>query len=233
MTGRFPPVLGVDGCRAGWLGVIWDGESARVKLHQHFRDVLVEVEAIIAVDMPIGLPDQHGRRAETEARKVLGKRSSSVFSTPPYVAVQAKDWENACLINLQHSNPPRKLSKQSFGLFPKIKEIDALISPGLQRKLHEVHPEVSFYHMNRCQPLQFNKKTKEGELERQTLLKGAGFPIFDLSVQTYPRKFVARDDIVDACACAWTARRIQLKIQQNYPFEPEVNGRGLQMQIKA
>ncbi len=233
MSEFFPAVLGVDGCRAGWLSVLWSGPGAEVKLHHQFTDVLAELAAIIAVDMPIGLPDQNGRKAEAEARKVLGRRSSSVFSTPSEAAVQAKDWETACLINLQHSNPPRKLSKQSFGLVPKIREIDVLISPLLQRKVHEVHPEVSFYHMNERQPLQFNKKTKEGENERQNLLKCAGFPIFDLSLQIYRRKLVARDDIVDACACAWTARRIQLKLAQSYPFKPEVNGRGLQMQIKA
>jgi predicted RNase H-like nuclease len=229
----FPPVLGVDGCRAGWLGVTWDGRNATALLYHSFADIVAEAAQVIAVDMPIGLPDLNGRMAEAEARKVLGKRSSSLFSTPSRAAFVAISWEEACAINLKHSEPPRKLSKQSFGLFPKIKEIDALMSPSLQLRVHEVHPEVAFFEMNKRAVLHFNKKTKEGEAERQNLLKRHDFPIFDISVQLYPRKAVARDDIIDACACAWSARRIQLGQERTYPIEPALNSRGLYMQIKA
>jgi predicted RNase H-like nuclease len=229
----FPRVLGIDGCRAGWLGVTWDGQYAHSKLYESFSDIIAEQAEVIAVDMPIGLPDLHGREAETAARKVLGARKSSVFSTPSCATFQAKNWEDACEINLKHSNPPRKLSKQSFGLFPKIKEIDALISPILQLKVHEVHPEVAFFEMNGRASLHFNKKTKDGEAERQSLLQRHGFPNFDLSVPLYPRKRVARDDIIDACACAWSARRIQLGQERNYPAKDVLNSRGLYMRIKA
>jgi predicted RNase H-like nuclease len=47
-------------------------------------------DAVIAVDMPIGLPDftaRGGRGPETLVRPLLGERQSSVFSIPSRAAV--------------------------------------------------------------------------------------------------------------------------------------------------
>ena len=58
-------VAGVDGCPAGWLVVLRrlaDPACARAHLVRRFADVLELSEAprIIAVDMPIGLPERSG-----------------------------------------------------------------------------------------------------------------------------------------------------------------------------
>ncbi|WP_255473861.1 DUF429 domain-containing protein [Pseudolabrys sp. FHR47] len=64
------------------------------RIVKRFADVAFgdERPAIIAVDMPIGLPEQSpagGRLAEREARALLGERRSSVFRIPSRRAVEA------------------------------------------------------------------------------------------------------------------------------------------------
>ncbi|MGL4296609.1 MAG: DUF429 domain-containing protein, partial [Aestuariivirga sp.] len=175
------PVMGVDGCPGGWIAVIW-GAAPMHRLVSRFSDLLDVEAAVIAVDMPIGLPESHGRPPEREVRCRLGERQSSVFAVPARPAVMSEDYREACAINLQHSDPPRKIAKQSFHLFPKIREIDAIITPGLQSRVFEVHPELAFWAMNGEQPLSLPKKTKgrpdpAGQALRRDLLRRAGFPL--------------------------------------------------------
>ena len=75
-------VVGVDGCRGGWLAVIYDvahGEKA-VKAHTEpgaFQRLLAAYAdaACITIDIPIGLAEGHPRPPDVEARKVLGPRA--------------------------------------------------------------------------------------------------------------------------------------------------------------
>jgi predicted RNase H-like nuclease len=232
-------VIGVDGCRGGWITVVWKGHDHAVRFFRNFAELLNAKQelnaAIIAVDMPIGLPKLHGRTAEREARLALGARSSSVFSTPSSAAFAARDWDKACKINLANSDPQRKLSKQSYGLFKKINEIDKILADGADPKVQEVHPELSFYQMNGRQPLTYPKKRKEGEEERLHLLRGNGFASLDLEIEQRPfkRADVGRDDIIDAFACAWSARRIHLGTASSYPAHEERDEHGLIMRIMA
>ena len=60
--------------------------------------VSADVSAIqvIAVDIPIGLPDSaEPRAADIEARKLLGKRRSSVFPTPHRAVLEAPTYAKA------------------------------------------------------------------------------------------------------------------------------------------
>ena len=79
------PVIGVDGCPGGWIAVRW-AEGLSHHLCRSFSDVLALDAAIIAVDMPVGLPEMSGRAAEREVRSKLGDRQSSVFSIPSRAA---------------------------------------------------------------------------------------------------------------------------------------------------
>ena len=86
-----------------------------------FADVLAAPErpAIVAVDMPIGLPERvgaGGRAAENSVRPLLGARQSSVFSVPSRAAIYAADYGEACRIAQPTSEPPRKVSKQLFNI---------------------------------------------------------------------------------------------------------------------
>ena len=72
-------VLGVDGCKGGWIVVAWNDQlSASPEAHvvSHFEDVIALDGEIIAVDIPIGLPDiaRNGRGCDGEARRRLKGR---------------------------------------------------------------------------------------------------------------------------------------------------------------
>ena len=88
------PVMGVDGCPAGWIAVTW-GAKLDHRLVSCFSDLLEGDAVVIAVDMPIGLPQRHGRAPEREVRGRLGERQSSVFAVPARPAVMCEDYRDA------------------------------------------------------------------------------------------------------------------------------------------
>ena len=183
-------VGGVDGCRAGWLVVVWP-VAGRARPHARivptFAEVLALPEAprLIAVDMPIGLPERSGiggRLPDIEVRARLGARQSSVFAVPARAAVMETDYRRACAVAMRHSEPPRKVSKQTYNLFPKIREVDAHMTPELQARVVECHPEAAFWAMNGKVPLDLAKKIKSrpntpGLDLRRRLLAVAGWPL--------------------------------------------------------
>ncbi len=127
-------IAGVDGCRAGWM-TIWR-ETGEAAFRFHVFATLAELEsalpelAALAIDMPIGLPDMilgSGRAPEKQVRPLLGQRQSSVFSIPARAAVEADDYREACRLAMLASDPPRKVAKQGFNLFPKIRELDLFL----------------------------------------------------------------------------------------------------------
>lgn len=239
-------VAGVDGCPAGWVVVLLPaeaGDAPRVRVAATIADILRFPEAPlrIAIDMPIGLADKvgpGGRICDFDARSRLGRRQSSVFTVPARAAVMESDYRRACEIALAHSQPPRKISKQCFHLFPKIREIDDVMTPALQERLFECHPELAFWAMNGQRPLDEPKKVKSrphdpGLALRRRLLASGGMPPQLLDVHIVLPKGVAADDLLDAAACAWTARRVSLGKALRLPGTPPVDGRGLRMEIWA
>ena len=236
-----PEFAGLDGCKAGWVMVTWTGhpsETPGISLIPDIATAFASTARIVAVDMPIGLPELSGRTCERETRARLGDRQSSVFAVPSRAAVMQDDYFASCQVNLENSNPPRKVSKQCFMLFPKIREIDAVITPSQQTRVWEVHPELCFWAMNGGQPVPVPKKVRSrpnpgGMALRRDLLARNGFPVDRLQHPSWPKSKVAEDDILDACACAWSAARIARGEHISLPAEPEFDGRGLRMQISA
>ena len=231
------PVVGVDGCPGGWIAVRW-GETVSHHLCRSFAEVMAMDAAVIAVDMPIGFPQGSGRAAEREVRSRLGERQSSVFSVPSRAAVMCLDYREACAANLAASDPPKKVSKQIFHIFPKMREIDALITPELQSRVIEVHPELAFWAMNGETSVPLPKKVKgqpnaPGLELRKALLAKAGFPLADLPAASYRRADVGADDLIDACACAWSAKRVLAGRSVSFPADPPRDARGLRMAISA
>lgn len=231
------PVAGVDGCPAGWIAVRW-AEEVTHHLCRTFADVLALDAAIIAVDMPIGFPEDGKRPCESLVRLRLGDRQSSVFAVPTRLAVMCEDYRDACATNARLTDPPKKVSKQIFHIFPKMREIDALITPALQERVREVHPELSFWAMNGEAPLPLPKKVKSrphdpGLALRRDLLVNAGFPLHRLPAATYKLSQVGADDLLDACACAWSARRILEGRNLRFPEAPPRDSKGLRMEINA
>lgn len=237
-------VMGVDGCRAGWIAVtraLDDPASARALLCPTFADVLAlsPTPLMMAVDMPIGLPDHAGiggRRADIEARVNLGARQSAVFAVPARSAVMHADYRSACDAALRSSTPPRKVSKQTFNIFPKIREIDALMTPALQARVVECHPEVAFWALNGERPLAVPKKVKSrahppGLTYRRGLLEAAGYPCALFEAHVWRRADVGPDDVLDAAVNSWSAVRIVAGTARRFPSDPPHDARGLRMEI--
>jgi predicted RNase H-like nuclease len=107
------------------------------------------------------------------------------------------------------------------------------MSAKLQARVFEVHPEVSFALMNGGAPIVSKKAHAEGHARRKQVLAAAGFPVGSLPQGKYLRKDLAPDDILDACACAWSARRILDGRSQRFPADPPIDQRGLRMEINA
>lgn len=238
-------LAGVDGCTGGWLAafVRVSGDEARVRIVPHFADVLAAPErpGIVAVDMPIGLPERTGlggRAAENCVRPLLGARQSSVFSVPSRAAIYAGEYREACGIAQATSDPPRKVSKQLFNIAPKIREVDAALraTPEAANRVFEVHPEVAFWRLNGERALTEPKKVKSKPYEpgltlRRRLLVAAGFPA-DVA-QSAPPKGAGADDLLDALACAAIARRLHAGLAQPFPDPPPRDAHGLIMAIWA
>jgi predicted RNase H-like nuclease len=238
-------LAGVDGCRAGWLVAFVrpSGQEARVRVESRFADILAAPEqpAVVAVDMPIGLPPRvgyGGREAENAVRPLLGQRQSSVFSVPSRAAIYAPDYMAACKAALETSDPPRKVSKQLYMIAPKIREIDAVLrsDTGLVPRVFEVHPEVAFWRFNGERALDEPKKVKGKGYEpglalRRDLLEGEG--VSRSVLQTSPPRGAGSDDLLDALACAAIARRVHAGAARSFPAEIARDEFGLPMAIWA
>jgi predicted RNase H-like nuclease len=248
-----PWLVGLDGCRSGWVaafvrpdgasGHASGGVSAHVRIVPRFADALTapEAPAIVAVDMPIGLPDRigpDGRGPERAVRPLLGARQSSVFSVPPRTAIFAADFGAACAAALATSDPPRKVSKQLFMIAPKIREVDEVLraNPALAPRVYEVHPELAFWRLNGERALDEPKKVKgvcyePGLALRRRLLIAAGLP--EEVITARPPKGAGADDLLDALACAAIARRIQAGTARSFPESPARDAFGLPVAIWA
>ncbi len=229
-----PCFIGLDGCRAGWVMVTWSGNRDETPLAAIIADIhgALDINSThIAVDIPIGFPHERARSCEALARNYVGPRRSSVFPVPCRKAVMAGSYATACEINAGILG--KKFSRQAFMLFPKMREVDAVITPELQSRVFEVHPEVSFCTMNSKAPLQYSKKSAEGADLRRTLLTAGGFPVGRLQYPVWKKSRASEDDILDACACAWSAWRIANGRHITFPQTPQFDGRGLRMEINA
>ena len=152
--------LGTDVCSKGWVGVALGAGAAEVHFGRTIRELLTIAQAgaevdVLAIDIPIGLPDNSHRQADELARQVAGPRRQSVFMTPVRAALLADDHASAVVVNQRLVG--KGVSRQAYGLRTKIFEVDAWI----QDRSHiviEAHPEVCFATMARG-PLATRKKT--------------------------------------------------------------------------
>jgi predicted RNase H-like nuclease len=208
-------VTGVDGCAGGWVAVsLWPADPLALNVH-----VTVSVAATLAalplaavtgIDMPLGLLAAGWRESDLLARRALGRRGVTVFAIPPRPV-----WE--CATYAEANRTCRELtgkgfSVQAWGLRRKILEADEfrrrtqVASParppaGPPIRLYEVHPELAFTALAGT-PLADSKHTLAGLAIRRDLLAQAGI-ILPSRVSG-----AAENDLLDAAAVAWSARRI-------------------------
>lgn len=229
--------VGVDGARSGWIAVWWAGtslthcvySSARclVEAHRHAR--------IMAVDIPIGLPDRDGRQADTEARQFVGgRRASSVFSSPVRGILDATSQPEASRRHKEIDG--RGFGAQSFAILSKIREWDNLLQADHQARaiVREIHPEVSFAALNggRGKGLASSKKTRDGAARRTELLSVVFGPeqVARL-VGSVARQNAATDDVLDALVALWSAERIAVGSAVSLPTLPVSDATGLAASI--
>lgn len=225
--------LGVDGCRAGWFAVRLDEAGGRFGLYANIRALaLAQRDAPkILIDMPIGLPASAPRRCDREARRLLRQRASSIFPVPCRAALSAPDYASACAVNVGVLGV--KLSRQSWNILPKIRELDDWLQASGERHWVEAHPELAFWALNGGEAMAHGKKTAAGLRERLHVLDrcwpGAS-ALYAEARAAYPKTPLADDDIADALALAVTASLAGGDLRR-VPQTPEFDATGLPMQI--
>lgn len=231
-------ICGADGCRGGWVAIFKDLDTGSLswRLCASVQELVYNQPAaqVIALDIPIGLPDQGARACDLAARQILGRpRASSVFPAPIRPVLAATSYTAACQIRSQIEG--KKLSIQAWGIMPKICEVDEALrhDPALLAAVYEVHPEVCFYFLAGKRPLEHGKKSAAGRAERRRLLA----PWFDAAISAAlaarAQLASAEDDVLDAFAALWTAERIAAGTAQTLPTTPPRDACGLRMAIVA
>lgn len=228
--------IGVDGCKLGWFYVALDDESGwSIGVVKEINELLpqIRLSKVTLIDIPIGLRecDKNERLCDLSARKVLGKRRSSVFPAPCRSAIYCTAYEQASHTN--YLNTGRKLSKQSWAIANKIKEVDIFLRENSHiNNVREIHPEVCFWALNNKNEMAHSKKKKEGFEQRVKVLSGYCSQYNDIiakSLNSYLRKEVAKDDILDAMVGAVIARNN--KNLETLPIKPEVDVEGIKMEV--
>lgn len=187
------------------MGVVWDGSTVSCAFSPTLAG-LVEAAgpvALVAVDMPIALEVSATRACEDLARPLLGARRSSLFQSPSLGALDFGDDDYPGANAWSKVTAGRGISKQAWFLVPKIREVRALVAT-CAVPVRECMPELSFRAMH-GEPLAHAKTTWSGHALRVRLLRDHGIELPD---DPGAAGRVAPDDLVDAAAVAWSARRI-------------------------
>jgi predicted RNase H-like nuclease len=224
-------VAGVDGCRGGWLVVekALGAPAIQVALLQSVRDLDPDL-AMVAIDIPIGLSDSGARACDVEARSLLeARRKSSVFPPPRRPMLQFERYEDANAWG-RAQGPGGGLSVQAWNITPRIRDVDAFVTPERQNWIRESHPELAFRALNGGNS-PAPKRTPAGKAERHALLKSEGLTGMDAALAAVPRAAAGADDFYDAAVLALVAERMVLGQAQRLPADPPRDARGLRMEV--
>ena len=212
--------VGVDGCRAGWFAVWQAGTGTAYRQYATIAEVWQGHPSAdtILVDIPMGLTNSQPRLLEPAMRRLLGRKSSSVFPVPCRDAVYAPDFATACTENLARFG--KKVSIQAFNICAKIQEMDQLLrsDPQARNVFGESHPELVFSMLGGSLVVS-SKKQSAGIEARLTILESYRpelRSVYRSALSSYPRSHVARDDIVDAMAlfvAAVSVRQLDVKTE--------------------
>lgn len=216
-------MVGIDGWRRGWVGVtLLEGRFADAWIAEDAAGAILRSgdAAVIAVDIPIGLPVSGRRACDLAAKRLLGRHASRVFLAPPRDVLNCEPYGAAN----DHSRERFGfgISRQSYALRGKILEVDGLAD----ERLREVHPELAFMVM--AGAVLESKKTWAGVSARRAALVAAGI---EIPGEIGPAGRVPVDDVLDAAAAAWSAQRVARDEAQVVPELPDLDERGKPMAI--
>jgi len=230
--------VGIDSCKKGWMVVNITHTSFEIGIFETIEEVYKEYKDSnsLIIDIPIGLPEdkiQEEMRPDPSARHILGSRGCTVFNAPCRQAVYNDTYEQASQANREIME--KGLSKQSFAICPKIKEVDLFLekAPHFKNRLLESHPEVCFAKLNSNQPIMDSKGTKEGQEKRIAVLEQHYDKTKDLidyanRNQQYRRYLV---DIIDALCMAVIGIVALENGIKSIPESPKTDNRGIPMQM--
>lgn len=193
-------VVGVDGAKGGWVAVALRGRGfVGARIVSHLAEVLEAWPdaGAIGVDTPIGLPRPDGfpRRTDIAARELLSGASARVFLAYPQEVYDAPSHAEATAVAV--SLVGMGISRQAWALRHAIQDAASLEDP----RVFEVHPEVTFTALRGEVPR--SKRTWQGIVERIDALRLEGIEL----PHDHDAAAAAPDDVLDAAAAAWTARR--------------------------
>ncbi|MGY1673272.1 DUF429 domain-containing protein [Geodermatophilus sp. SYSU D00710] len=196
-------VLGVDGWRGRWVGALLEGRSVRLlDLPDAAAVLAVPGVEVVAVDMPIGLSDDGPRACDVAARARLGRAGSSVFPAPVRAVLGARDYAHARELSVAATGG-RSLSAQVFRLTGSIRALDDALGDPPADHVVEAHPELAFRALDPA--VADPKVTARGLAQRLAALRTV-VDVDAVLAAAPPR--VPAVDALDACAVAWSARRV-------------------------
>jgi predicted RNase H-like nuclease len=213
-VGDIGEIVGIDGCKAGWIVATTRAVVVVPTLH-------LDRFTTVGIDMPIGLLDGPPRACDLAARKYLESAGSSVFPAPPRAALGCTDYREALAVS--RATTGRGMSKQTFNIMPKVAELDRLINDSNRDSVIEVHPECAFKTMN-CDKKLLSKKTSEGRIARRRLLDEH----FDIPPSAPAGASI--DDMLDAYAVLWSTMRFRRGEHRTFG-DGRRDARGIEMRI--
>jgi predicted RNase H-like nuclease len=199
-------VLGVDGWRGAWVGALLAGRSVTLLALPDIAAVLAVADVeVIGIDMPIGLSDDGARACDVAARELLAGlgAAGSVFPAPVRAVLGARDYAHARGLSRAATGGRRAPSAQTYQLVGAIRALDDALGDPPREDVVEVHPELAFRELDAR--VRDPKATARGLAQRLTALR----PVMDVDealAGAPPR--VPAVDALDACAAAWSARRV-------------------------
>lgn len=197
-------VAGIDIARGAWLIVyLLDGrfDGAEIVARLSGADIPADV---VAIDVPLELPiDTIGRRAEEEARQMLGPRRSSMFRSLP-AELYASDY-TAGNRAAARERWGESYSKQAWNLRSAVSDARAARTGDW----YETHPEMAYLALH-GDPLD-SKKRWSGIRQRLDCLSAVGVDVPVIEGELHP------DDALDAAVCAHVAHRIAAGVADRVP----------------
>jgi predicted RNase H-like nuclease len=185
------------------------------------------------VDMPIGLPASSSPRLCDElARRKLGATSNRLFFAPPRSTLRAATAEEFQQLHREATGKGAGLPVWS--LVEKLRQVDQAMTPSLQDRVMEFHPELAWQHLNGGTPL-ISKHQPEGLTQRQALLRPHAPELDQLTVwKQRLGRAAGLDDLLDALVGLAAAQAFVdgPDTSRRIPAEnPPVDERGLRMEI--
>ncbi|WP_436908192.1 DUF429 domain-containing protein [Halosimplex marinum] len=206
--------VGVDWASGTWVVVTATADETTVDTEPSLLNVWHDYgdrADEIVVDIPVHLVDDGDRKCDQLAKEFLGLRASTVFWTPNEQAVATDEYPEAAAAN------SRGLGSQSWGLIPRIREVQALLTEidDAQTTVYESHPEVCFRAFSEGGLP--SKTSTEGISRRQQILQAHGGDAFSSVVEFVESRRESSewhqriqsgrlDDVLDAAVLALTAR---------------------------